>query len=819
MSGRGQRTKMGGGHPGRPRTLVATQVLTSPVSSVVSFVRVRVSSRAHSSLRHHQRNDGGRRGINGNANTSNRSDPKRSVQSSKKRSFSDRDAGGADRDVGGGSADGVVPAAARNSSVRPSKRRRTFSWSIPSLLRFLSMSAPAAVSGFFSRILPFDTDADADATDTALTLSAGRAGDHKYHDEDGAGTRDETKHDEITAATTDEKEIPAEAEHNDIAAAEAVAAVAGIPREDEDDEIVAATAATGSLPSSAYSLCDFRKGASSTTTTACSTPATLDAADDDDDFPALDDDWGGDIQGDVADDADGGEIALPERAGRAVYAAAAASAFLKAYFDQEGIALSEEEFVNNIAPLFTRSFLSRAVSTDKSPACCITPDEFETFFHGNSRQPGSYSSVMFVHLNDLVKFRDDGFPFPAGFDEKYKPDLIEVIEKTINIAEAYHDDPSASNPLVGFIYNGLTAFNVVVNPDAEDDDEAKKGRMQQHLAGGSAQSLHSAGRALLIDSGLFVGCRHLYGVTAPTEHGDNVTAAGCEVFESAAFVGGGRRWTSKDGETLNKACVGLVSARGEDREGKLWEQVLRLRGLLGDDASLPGYLANIARGSVLKRYIIQTLGLSDDADPAAITLGELSSAITAHASAVRHGLELDADRAAALMASDIPREELLFALDHLTPTALNSLIQKHHVVGCRTFGRVAGFAYPRVKKLILEAFGEEVIREFKAKRESLKQRAQAAAKRKKEDEAAAIEAADRPKVLGIVAAAFRSVIAEVGTKTSSAYKIRHLTRDRAVDNLASREDLTWNGLYVWETAGTMATTFESTFVSVRYNSR
>ena len=89
------------------------------------------------------------------------------------------------------------------------------------------MSAPAAVSGFISRILPFDTDAD--ATDTALTLSAGRAGDHEHHDEDGARTRDENKHDEITTATTDEKEIPAEAEHNAIAAAEAVAAVAGIP--------------------------------------------------------------------------------------------------------------------------------------------------------------------------------------------------------------------------------------------------------------------------------------------------------------------------------------------------------------------------------------------------------------------------------------------------------------------------------------------------------------------------------------------------------------------------------------------------------------
>jgi len=87
-------------------------------------------------------------------------------------------------------------------------------------------------------------------------------------------------------------------------------------------------------------------------------------------------------------------------------------------------------------------------------------------------------------------------------------------------------------------------------------------------------------------------------------------------------------------------------------------------------------------------------------------------------------------------------------------------------------------------------------------------RAQAAAKRKKEEEAAAREAADRPKVLGIVVAAFRSVIAEVDAKTSSAAKIRNLTRDRAVDNLASRKDLTWNGLYVYETARTMATTFK-----------
>ena len=53
----------------------------------------------------------------------------------------------------------------------------------------------------------------------------------------------------------------------------------------------------------------------------------------------------------------------------------------------------------------------------------------------------------------------------------------------------------------------------------------------------------------------------------------------------------------------------------------------------------------------------------------------------------------------------------------------------------------------------------------------------------------------------------RSVIAEVDPIASSSTKIRRLTRDRAVENLASREDLTWNGLYVFETAGSMATTF------------
>ena len=115
---------------------------------------------------------------------------------------------------------------------------------------------------------------------------------------------------------------------------------------------------------------------------------------------------------------------------------------------------------------------------------------------------------------------------------------------------------------------------------------------------------------------------------------------------------------------------------------------------------------------------------------------------------------------------------------------------------------MTGFVYPRVKKLVLEAFGEEVIREVREHR--------AAAKKKKEDEAAAIEAADRTKVLGIVAAAFLSVIAEVDTKASSATKIRNLTRDRALLNLRGREDLTWSGVSVFDMAGTMATTFVRT---------
>ena len=97
----------------------------------------------------------------------------------------------------------------------------------------------------------------------------------------------------------------------------------------------------------------------------------------------------------------------------------------------------------------------------------------------------------------------------------------------------------------------------------------------------------------------------------------------------------------------------------------------------------------------------------------------------------------------------------------------------------------------------------------KKKKRKKNPRANADTSAKKISKAAreAREAADKPKVRAIVVAAFRSVIAEVDPIASSSTKIRCLTRDRAVDNLASREDLTWNGLYVYETAGSMATTF------------
>ena len=772
----------------------------------------------------------GAAGNNGNTNPSYRCDPqtKSFGQSAKKRSFANRDAGGAD---------GVGPA------LRPHKKQRTacpFSLSLPPFLA----SVPAALSAFFLRLLPFRG-----ITDTG------------------------------------------EAEDDDVAAATDAETAAGIPREAEDEEmdveIAAATDTNGARSSPACSLCNSRKSPSSTATTACSTPATLDAADDDDDFPALDDDWGGDVHGDIYGhgyndimqalggggsgdeeaatmsiaeplklDSSDGRTVLSILGGWMVYRKATVDPFFKPYFDQEGIALSQRGYID-IASRFTVPFLCRIVSADATPACCITMDEVESFFHKNSRRSGSYKSAIFVYYKDLVAFLKGEIEFPADFDERYKPDLLKLVKETIKIVDGhYDDDRSEFNPRVAMLYDGLTCFNVVYNADAEDDDKAMMGRMQQHQAGGSGKSLHSAGLALFIKSELFKGSQHRYGLTAPTEYGDVVTVAGCEMFESAAVVGEGRRWTSVDGETLNKACVGLVSTSRE--EEKLWVQVMKLRSLFNNDdvrltdGRVPGHWTNLARTSVLTKYIFQTLELSKDADPTAITLAQFSSAISAHANAVRYDLELDDDRAAALVASDIPREELLFALIfRTTPSRLNRLIEKHLVVGCQTFGLHGNGAYPRVKKLILEAFGEEVIREVlerkkedeatkrtqaaakrkkdraaakRKKEDEATKRTQAAAKRKKEDEAtkrtqaaakrkkeedeaAAREAADKPKVRAIVVAAFRSVIAEVDPIASSSTKIRCLTRDRAVDNLASREDLTWNGLYVYETAGSMATTF------------
>jgi len=86
---------------------------------------------------------------------------------------------------------------------------------------------------------------------------------------------------------------------------------------------------------------------------------------------------------------------------------------------------------------------------------------------------------------------------------------------------------------------------------------------------------------------------------------------------------------------------------------------------------------------------------------------------------------------------------------------------------------------------------------------------------KERQEEAAREAADRPIVFEIITAAFRSVIAEGDTKTKSLLRranIRALTRDRAVENLRGREDLTWSGLFVYDMADTMAKTFKQSLV-------
>ena len=339
-----------------------------------------------------------------------------------------------------------------------------------------------------------------------------------------------------------------------------------------------------------------------------------------------------------------------ESAGRTVYAAAESNPFFEPYFEQE-IALSGEEFAMDIAPRFTPSFLSYAVSTNRTPASCIPPSEFESFFHEDPKQPGSYSSAIYVRYNDLVDFRDGDIEFPPGFNEKYKSELRTVAVETTKVADEHHTNPSVTNPLVAIIYNGLTSYNVVYNPDAMYNEDARMGRMQEHLAGGSGKSLHSAGIALFIDSDLFPGSQHLYGLTAPAEYGDVATTAGLEVFESAALVSGGRGWSSTYGETFNKACVGLVSER-EDREEQLWQMVWRLRVLFDDndlltDDHVPSYLADIARGSVLKDYIFQThshLRKGVD-DSASITLRQFSSAISAHAAAVRWGIPMDDARA------------------------------------------------------------------------------------------------------------------------------------------------------------------------------
>jgi len=77
-------------------------------------------------------------------------------------------------------------------------------------------------------------------------------------------------------------------------------------------------------------------------------------------------------------------------AGRKVFADAKENDFFQSYFDQEGIALSETEFIDT-ASRFTPSFISFAVTPDRPPASCIPPSQFTTFLHKDSKQPGSYN--------------------------------------------------------------------------------------------------------------------------------------------------------------------------------------------------------------------------------------------------------------------------------------------------------------------------------------------------------------------------------------------------------------------------------------------
>ena len=419
-------------------------------------------------------------------------------------------------------------------------------------------------------------------------------------------------------------------------------------------------------------------------------------------------------------------------AGLILHARAKTNSFFGPYYKQDPeVVLSEETFAA-LAEKFPEQFIRYAVNPKKTPACCITPDTFQTFLQRDSRRPGAYKSAVFVRYNSLKAVLDGRIEFPNDVDQKYRDDIFTVIRETLKIVDEHCAelgiDPTVANPFVAILYAGLTVFNVAWNPEAEDDTNLRKGRIQQHIAGGFSKSLNSALIAFITKGKRFgVGeFKHCYGLAATCEFGDVPTAAGLELFGAVGLVGKGRDWTSSYGETTNKACVGLISSMRDSRDSKLWADVCELRDHLGHDTLLtdegvPSRLVNIARHSVLRTYIVQTHALERDADPAAISLSQLSSAISAHASAVSHGIGMDEERAAALI-STIPREVLLDSFCRATPSKLNRLIREYKVE-CGTFG-LPGSPHGRVKKIILEHFEVDLL-EYLERNRLEKERAKA----------------------------------------------------------------------------------------------
>lgn len=334
---------------------------------------------------------------------------------------------------------------------------------------------------------------------------------------------------------------------------------------------------------------------------------------------------------------------LHSSAGVAVHNRMVSSDFHKVYFDQEH-AMTDIEFVDDVAPTFTPGILNYAVEGKingvSTPIHAIQAEQLrdESFFLDDSKVSGAYLSCVYVSYDEAMYFLNGGMDDDlAGgqYDLKgangYRMGPIKTALKAATSSVRSHCDRTRCDPSrlqVMLPYVGLTAKQVVKNPD-----DPKHSRMDQHVTGGMKVSLHSAFISFIFDSGIFKSSRHEYGAIAISPYGNKQLAAAQEVFGTGAILHHGDSLDYRTG-ALNVAPTGILSIDDGD-EGMLyvecWDRSVRYGSQTQIDAVEiigPTLRAIVLRSPKIRAKIVKFGGPQYESRPETATLAILQRAIS-----------------------------------------------------------------------------------------------------------------------------------------------------------------------------------------------